>query len=122
METPATKWQPIATAPRDTPILVTGGKVVVSGERGKLYKGSESDFLVPIGLGFYDWEWSFDESELTHWMPMIHAFHLPILDTWLASSVIASVKNTWSALSARLLVVQIFLHLRLRRNWLFQPR
>ena len=70
METPATKWQPIATAPRDTPILVTDGKVVVSGEWGKLCGGSVTDFLDPIGLIGHEWEWSFDERELTHWMPL----------------------------------------------------
>ena len=39
METPATKWQPIATAPRDTPILVTDGGIIVVVERGKYWRG-----------------------------------------------------------------------------------
>lgn len=78
METPATKWQPIATAPRDTPILVTDGEVVVSGEWGKLYEGCDTDFLDPIGLSGYEWKWSFDERELAHGMPTP-----PLLTHWM---------------------------------------
>ena len=70
METPATKWQPIETAPRDTPILVTDGEVVVSGVWGKLCDGSDTDFLDPIGFIGHEWEWTFDERELTRWMPL----------------------------------------------------
>lgn len=69
METP-TKWQPIATAPKYTPILVTDGSVIVSGEWGGLYEGIDTDFLDPVGLSGYEWEWNFELSELTHWMPL----------------------------------------------------
>lgn len=68
METPATKWQPIATAPRDTPILVTDGEVVVVVEIGEHWRGSERTW--PVG-GFGDeWEWEFELEDLTHWMTL----------------------------------------------------
>ena len=68
METPATKWQLIATAPRDTPILVTDGEVVVVVEIGEYWRGSER--VWPVG-GFGDeWEWEFELEDLTHWMTL----------------------------------------------------
>ena len=68
METPATKWQPIATAPRDTPILVTDGEIIVVGERGEYWRGVDRTW--PVGFYGDDWEWYFEWEDLTHWMPL----------------------------------------------------
>ena len=68
METPATKWQPIATAPRDTPILVTDGKIIVVVERGEYWRGGDRTW--PVGFGGDDWEWDFGWEDITHWMPL----------------------------------------------------
>ena len=70
METPTTKWQPIATAPLDTPILVTDGNVVVVGMFERLGKGVDSLWFAPVGFGGYEWEWNFEDDQLTHWMPL----------------------------------------------------
>ena len=69
MKTPATKWQPIATAPRDTHILVTDGEIIVVVERGKCWRGVV-DRTWPVGFGGEDWEWDFAWEDLTHWMPL----------------------------------------------------
>ena len=68
METPATKWQPIATAPRDTRILVTDGEIIVVVERGEYWRGVDRTW--PVGFGGDDWEWDFEWEDLTHWMPL----------------------------------------------------
>ena len=49
METPATKWQPIATVPKDTPILVTDGEIIVVVERGEYWRGVDTTW--PVGFG-----------------------------------------------------------------------
>lgn len=48
METPATKWQPMETAPRDTPILVTDGEIIVVVERGEYWRGDDRTW--PVGF------------------------------------------------------------------------
>ena len=68
METPTTKWQPIATAPRDTPILVTDGEIIVVVERGFDRLGVDGTW--PVGFGGDDWEWDFVWEDLTHWMSL----------------------------------------------------
>jgi hypothetical protein len=62
------QWQPIETAPRDTPILVTDGKIMVVLMRGDV--GPGTDWPDPVGFGGYEWDWEFDWDDLTHWTPL----------------------------------------------------
>lgn len=62
------EWQPIDTAPRNVPILVTDGNVVVALKRAKHVLDDE--WPDPVGFGGYEWEWGFQWSDLTHWMPL----------------------------------------------------
>ena len=59
-------WMPIETAPKRTPILATDGKVIVVLERGEC---AGNDWPDAVGFGGYEWEWDFNWSDLTHWMP-----------------------------------------------------
>ena len=68
METPTTKWQPIATAPRDTPILVTDGEIIVVVEKGLDRRGVDRAWAV--GFAVDDLEWGFWWEDITHWMPL----------------------------------------------------
>jgi hypothetical protein len=61
-------WLPIASAPRDIPILATDGKVMVVLMRGEVSPGV--DWPDAVGCGGYDFEWHFEWSDLTHWMPL----------------------------------------------------
>ena len=63
------EWQPIETAPRSTPILVTDGEIIVVVEREWLLFGKE-EWPEPVGFGGDEWEWSFEWADLTHWMPL----------------------------------------------------
>jgi len=60
------QWQPIETAPMNTPILVTDGKVIVVVEC-ELVCGKP--FLAGVGFGGYEWDFDFEWKDLTHWMP-----------------------------------------------------
>ena len=61
-------WQPIETAPKDTPILATDGKVVVVLSRGEC---AGDDWPDAVGFGGYEWDWDFSGwHSLTHWMPL----------------------------------------------------
>lgn len=66
-----TEWKTIETAPVGVPMLVTDGKIVVAGVRGKL---CGEPWLDPHGFGGYEWEWEFGQggewTALTHWMPL----------------------------------------------------
>jgi hypothetical protein len=67
---PGAGWMPIETAPKDIPILVTDGKVIVVlliGECG------QQDYPDPVGCDGYDFEWDFDWKDVTHWMPLPEA-------------------------------------------------
>jgi len=61
-------WQPIDTAPSDTPILATDGDVIV------VLRISVNEFNLPflgmVGVGPSDCRWNFDFSDLTLWMPL----------------------------------------------------
>ena len=59
-------WQPIATAPLNTTILVTDGKDVLVSERIK--KSNGEYFIFPAVFG-ESWGLRFEE-QLTHWMPI----------------------------------------------------
>jgi hypothetical protein len=59
------QWQPIETAPRDAPILVTDGKVIVV-----LKIDTGDDWPCPVGFGGWEWGWEFEWGDLTHWMPL----------------------------------------------------
>ncbi|AAQ73407.1 gp61 [Burkholderia phage Bcep1] len=68
----APTWQPIATAPTDTVMLIAGrcrGRPFVtaakldSGTRyGTWFRGAEH--------GGWEWEWDFAADDVTHWMPL----------------------------------------------------
>jgi len=61
-------WQPIETAPKNTPILATDGIDVVAIKRGEC---AGRDWPYPVGFGGDEWEWDFGGWEgLTHWMPL----------------------------------------------------
>jgi Protein of unknown function (DUF551) len=62
------KWQPIATAPKDTGILVTDGKNITVCK----LDGPDAGPLYMQGYGFSGYEWDFymDTTDLTHWMPL----------------------------------------------------
>ena len=66
------EWQPISTAPKDTPILATDGKLIIVLMRGTC--GGE-DWPDSVGFGGYEWEWDFEWKDLTHWMPLPEAPH-----------------------------------------------
>jgi hypothetical protein len=61
------EWQPIETAPRHTPILVTDGKMIIVIERCG-YVGN--DYPGEVGFGGYEWDFDFIWKDLTHWMPL----------------------------------------------------
>lgn len=58
-------WQPIGTAPRNTPILVTDGKIAIT----LVHKTHDSDWEM-IGVDGWDCNKDFDWQDLTHWMPI----------------------------------------------------
>lgn len=60
-------WQPIETAPKKTPILVTDGRVIVVLERGEC---AGDDWPDAVGFGGWEWEFNFEWKDLTHWMPL----------------------------------------------------
>lgn len=66
--TDMSEWQPIETAPKDVPILVTDGKHIVVIKRGILI--GNVPWPDPVGFAGYDWEWNFEYADLTHWMPL----------------------------------------------------
>jgi len=61
------EWQPIDTAPKNTPILVTDGDVIVVVKRGEFVG---KDWIDEVGFGGYEWDWNFEWEDLTHWMPL----------------------------------------------------
>lgn len=70
-------WQPIASAPVNTPILATDGHVIVSCvmTESDMPKRTENGLgyvteICPDAYGFsgYEWDWHF--RTLTHWMPL----------------------------------------------------
>ena len=61
-------WHPIKTAPKNTPILVTDGKVIVVVEC--TICGSGDKWPDSVGFGGHEWEWAFEWNDLTHWMPL----------------------------------------------------
>ena len=60
------KWQDIGTCPKDVPVLVTDGTVIVSASISL----HPFFWLDPVGFGGYEWDWDFDTKEITHWMPL----------------------------------------------------
>lgn len=64
------EWQPIVTAPKDTPILATDGKFIVVLSRGTCAGRAWPD---SVGFGGHEWEWDFEWEDLTHWMPLPEA-------------------------------------------------
>lgn len=57
-------WQPIETAPHEVPILVTDGEfIVVASLDLTRWPGA-------VGFRGHEWEWDFQETSLTHWMPL----------------------------------------------------
>lgn len=63
----AFEWQAIATAPEDTPILVTDGKVAVVVKRVECGGRSRAS---AVGFDGYEWDFHFEWDDLTHWMPI----------------------------------------------------
>lgn len=61
-------WQPIKTAPKDTPILVSDGTYVVAATIDTEPLGPERRLWVrSYGFWGYEWDWEFMDNELTHW-------------------------------------------------------
>jgi hypothetical protein len=62
-------WQPIETVPRDVPVLLSVGKLVVA---AAVDRELLAGHLWIRGHGFdgYEWEWDFTERDITHWMPL----------------------------------------------------
>ena len=58
------EWQPIETAPKNMPIMVTDGVLIVVVELMEKYGPH------PVGFSGYEWEWDFSPINLTHWMPL----------------------------------------------------
>lgn len=74
------QWQPISSAPEDTPILIYA-KLVYEGEKpiisvckircdGKTITGEPWFGLIPVGYSGYEMEIDFDYKDITHWMPL----------------------------------------------------
>jgi hypothetical protein len=63
-------WQPIEAVPRDIPVLLSVGDIVVS---AVVDSELNAGHLWVHGCGFsgWEWEWDFLERDITHWM------HLP---------------------------------------------
>ena len=61
------QWRDIATAPEDTGILVTDGKVVTA---YKIISVGGDRYLTGYGCSGYEWEPDLSYGELTHWMPL----------------------------------------------------
>lgn len=61
------KWQPIETAPEDTPVLIFDGNMICVAEFSKYWKGHAGDWDC-VGAGGYEWDNTFDNP--THWMPL----------------------------------------------------
>lgn len=62
-------WQPIETAPKGTPILVTDGTHIVTAEIDhSLLAGGL--WLRSYGFSGYEWDWDINDKALTHWMPL----------------------------------------------------
>lgn len=62
-------WQPIETVPRDIPVLLTDGRVVVAA----VIDSEEFRGIVRVreyGFSGWEWEWEFLWKDLTHWMPL----------------------------------------------------
>ena len=61
------EWQPIDTIPLRTPVLITDGEYIVVAER---HYYSREDAFYSYGFDGHDWDWVFNEDNVTHWMPL----------------------------------------------------
>jgi len=52
-------------------VLITDGKIISAASVHYIDKEKKNYFLMPEGIGGYEWEWDFDNTEsVTHWVPM----------------------------------------------------
>lgn len=61
------EWQPIKTAPTETPIIIYDGEMICCAEKQFLWEGHEG-YWYCVGAKGYEWDNSFKSP--THWMPL----------------------------------------------------
>lgn len=58
------EWSPIETAPEGLPILVTDGEFIVVAQL------DSTGWPDAVGFRGNQWDWDFEETALTHWLPL----------------------------------------------------
>ncbi len=55
----------------EKPVLITDGKVIVVASRSKGFLHEDGENIwKPLGIEGYEWDWYFDDREITHWMEL----------------------------------------------------
>lgn len=68
---PACEWIDFSIRPKSGQIiLVKAGKIVTACEYIEEKNSNGEYYLSGAGFGGHEWDWDFNEKEVTHWMPI----------------------------------------------------